>query len=68
MQGPVDGRYFYDIISLSLATTVFTALSTAREKTVTGAVSRVEMALSELSAKRLVQLDDERKAAMVSTT
>ena len=43
------------------------AIITARQKIVTGAVSMVEMALNELSAKRVVQLDDERKAAMVST-
>ena len=39
---------------------------TARQKIVTGAVSMVEMALNELSSKRVVELDDERKAAMVS--
>ena len=42
------------------------AIITARQKIVTGAVSMVEMALNELSAKRVVDLDDERKAAMVS--
>jgi hypothetical protein len=31
-----------------------------------GAVSMVQMALEELSAKQVVALDDERKAAMVS--
>jgi len=31
-----------------------------------GAVSMVEMALAELSAKQVVTLDDERKASMVS--
>ena len=35
-------------------------------KIVHGAVSMVEMALKELSAKQVVDLDDERKAAMVS--
>mgnify|MGYP000488345543 FL=1 len=38
----------------------------AREKIVQGAVSMVDMALAELSAKNVVDLDDERKAAMVS--
>jgi regulator of protease activity HflC (stomatin/prohibitin superfamily) len=38
----------------------------ARQKIVTGAVSMVEMALKELADKHVVQLDDERKAAMVS--
>jgi len=42
------------------------AVITARRKIVTGAVSMVEMALNELSAKDVVHLDDERKAAMVS--
>jgi regulator of protease activity HflC (stomatin/prohibitin superfamily) len=42
------------------------AIIAARQKIVTGAVSMVEMALAELSAKQVVNLDDERKAAMVS--
>ena len=42
------------------------AIISARRKIVTGAVSMVDMALSELSAKAVVTLDDERKAAMVS--
>jgi SPFH domain/Band 7 family protein len=42
------------------------AIITARQKIVTGAVSMVEMALNELSAKQVVNLDDERRAAMVS--
>jgi regulator of protease activity HflC (stomatin/prohibitin superfamily) len=42
------------------------AVIAARRKIVTGAVSMVEMALNELSAKEVVRLDDERKAAMVS--
>ncbi|MEP7182095.1 MAG: SPFH domain-containing protein [Betaproteobacteria bacterium] len=42
------------------------AIISARTKIVTGAVSMVEMALNELSAKKVVDLDDERKAAMVS--
>ena len=41
------------------------AIIAARTKIVHGAVSMVEMALAELSAKRVVELDDERKAAMV---
>jgi hypothetical protein len=41
------------------------AIIAARTKIVTGAVSMVEMALSELSAKKVVDLDDERKATMV---
>ena len=42
------------------------AVIAARQKIVHGAVSMVEMALNELSAKRVVVLDEERKAAMVS--
>ena len=42
------------------------AIIAARRKIVHGAVSMVEMALRELSAKKVVELDDERKAAMVS--
>jgi regulator of protease activity HflC (stomatin/prohibitin superfamily) len=38
----------------------------ARRKIVHGAVSMVEMALTELSAKNVVDLDPERRAAMVS--
>ena len=42
------------------------AIISARTKIVTGAVSMVEMALHELSAKAVVHLDDERKASMVN--
>jgi hypothetical protein len=42
------------------------AVIAARQKIVHGAVSMVEMALNELSEKRVVHLDEERKAAMVS--
>ena len=42
------------------------AVIAARQKIVHGAVSMVEMALNELSAKKVVHLDEERKAAMVS--
>jgi len=42
------------------------AVIAARGKIVTGAVSMVEMALNELSARKVVDLDAERKAAMVS--
>ncbi|MFX5237475.1 SPFH domain-containing protein, partial [Acinetobacter baumannii] len=37
-----------------------------RKKIVHGAVSMVEAALQGLSERRIVELDDERKAAMVS--
>jgi regulator of protease activity HflC (stomatin/prohibitin superfamily) len=42
------------------------AVIAAREKIVHGAVSMVDMALKELADKRVVALDDERRAAMVS--
>lgn len=42
------------------------AVIAARQKIVHGAVSMVEMALRELAEKSVVNLDDERKAAMVS--
>ncbi|MCU0449348.1 MAG: SPFH domain-containing protein [Bernardetiaceae bacterium] len=43
-----------------------TAVVAARKKIVEGAVGMVEMALAELSRKQVVELDDEKRAAMVS--
>ena len=43
-----------------------TAVIAARQKIVEGAVGMVEMALTEISRKAVVHLDEERKAAMVS--
>jgi regulator of protease activity HflC (stomatin/prohibitin superfamily) len=42
------------------------AVVAARKTLVEGAVGMVEMALEQLSAKNVVELDDERRAAMVS--
>jgi regulator of protease activity HflC (stomatin/prohibitin superfamily) len=42
------------------------AVIAARQKIVHGAVSMVEMALKELAEKHVLELDNERKAAMVS--
>jgi len=42
------------------------AIIAARSKIVLGAVSMVEMALKGLSERQIVELDDERRAAMVS--
>ena len=42
------------------------AIIAARQKIVEGAVSMVRMALEKLSVEKIVELDDERKAAMVS--
>jgi regulator of protease activity HflC (stomatin/prohibitin superfamily) len=41
------------------------AVIAARQKIVEGAVGMVEMALTQLSEKHIIELDDERKAAMV---
>jgi hypothetical protein len=42
------------------------AIISARQKIVEGAVGMVEMALTRLSREKIVDLDEERKAAMVS--
>ena len=42
------------------------AVIAARQRIVEGAVGMVEMALEQLSAKQVVELDEERKAQMVS--
>ena len=42
------------------------AVIAARQKIVEGAVSMVKMALDQLSNEQIVELDDERKAQMVS--
>ena len=42
------------------------AIVAARKKIVEGAVGMVEMALEQLQDQRIVDLDEERKAAMVS--
>ena len=42
------------------------AVIAARRKIVTGAVSMVEMALEDFSKNKIVEFDEERKAAMVS--
>ncbi len=42
------------------------AIIAARQRIVDGAVGMVEMALARLSANKVVELDEERKAAMVS--
>ncbi|MBQ8307366.1 MAG: SPFH domain-containing protein, partial [Alistipes sp.] len=42
------------------------AIISAREKIVEGAVSMVKMAIDKLAEDGVVELDEERKAAMVS--
>ena len=58
--------YAQEIANAMLKRQQATAIVAARHKIVEGAVSMVEMALTELSKKQIVDLDDERKAAMVS--
>ena len=58
--------YAQEIANAMLKRQQATAIVAARHKIVEGAVSMVEMALSELSKKNIIDLDDERKAAMVS--
>ncbi len=58
--------YAQEIASAMLQRQQATALIAARKQIVEGAVSIVEMALVRLSEKRIVNLDEERKAAMVS--
>tara|TARA_R110000796_G_scaffold104102_1_gene213828 strand:+ start:214380 stop:215240 length:861 start_codon:yes stop_codon:yes gene_type:complete len=58
--------YAQEIASAMLKRQQATAIVAARHKIVEGAVSMVEMAIDELSKKGVVDLDEERKAAMVS--
>lgn len=58
--------YAAEIAGAMLQRQQATAIVAARTKIVEGAVGMVEMALSMLSEKEIVALDDEKKAAMVS--
>ena len=58
--------YAPEIAAVMLRRQQASAIITAREKIVEGAVSMVKMALDKLSAEKIVELDDEKKAAMVS--
>ena len=58
--------YANEIASAMLKRQQATAIVAARHKIVEGAVSMVEMALHQLNEKELVDLDAERRAAMVS--
>ncbi len=58
--------YANEIASAMLKRQQATAIVAARHKIVQGAVGMVEMALHQLSEKNLVDLDAERRAAMVS--
>ncbi|MBN1819816.1 MAG: SPFH domain-containing protein [Prolixibacteraceae bacterium] len=58
--------YAQEIAQAMLKRQQATAIVAARFKIVEGAVSMVEMALDELSKKQIVELDEEKKATMVS--
>ena len=58
--------YAPEIAAVMLRRQQASAIISAREKIVEGAVSMVKMALTQLSEERVVDLDEERKAAMVS--
>lgn len=58
--------YAQEIANAMLKRQQATAIVAARHKIVEGAVSMVEMALDELGKNQIVDLDEERKAAMVS--
>ena len=58
--------YAPEIAAVMLRRQQADAIISAREKIVEGAVSMVKMAIDKLSADEVVELDEERKAAMVS--
>ncbi|MDD3741478.1 MAG: SPFH domain-containing protein [Bacteroidales bacterium] len=58
--------YAAEIASVMLRRQQAEAIIAAREKIVEGAVSMVELALNKLQEKKVVDLDDDKKATMVS--
>lgn len=58
--------YAPEIAAVMLRRQQASAIISAREKIVEGAVSMVKMALQKLSDEDVVELDDDKKAAMVS--
>ena len=58
--------YSSEIAGAMLRRQQATAIIAARKKIVEGAVSMVEMALEQLSEKNLINLDEDKKATMVS--
>ena len=58
--------YAPEIASAMLQRQQAQAVIAARKQIVEGAVSMVELALAQLSQKNVVELDEERKAQMVS--
>ncbi len=58
--------YAQEIAGAMLQRQQATAIIAARRKIVEGAVGMVEMALHELSTNNIIELDDDKKAAMIS--
>ena len=58
--------YAPEIAAVMLRRQQATAVISAREKIVEGAVSMVNLALNKLKENQIVDLDEEKKAAMVS--
>jgi hypothetical protein len=58
--------YATEIAGAMLQIQQASAIVSARKQIVEGAVGMVEMALEKLSERNVVQLDEERKASMVS--
>lgn len=58
--------YAPEIAAVMLRRQQASAIITAREKIVEGAVTMVKMALDKLSSEDIVELDEDKKAAMVS--
>jgi regulator of protease activity HflC (stomatin/prohibitin superfamily) len=58
--------YAQEIAGAMLQRQQATAIVAARTKIVEGAVGMVDLALKQLSAKHIIDLDDDKKAAMVS--
>jgi regulator of protease activity HflC (stomatin/prohibitin superfamily) len=58
--------YSPEIAAAMLRRQQASAIIAARQKIVEGAVSMVEMALHQLTERKIVEMDEQRKAAMVS--
>ncbi len=58
--------YASEIAGAMLRRQQATAIVAARQKVVEGAVGMVKLALTELKEKEIIELDDEKKASMVS--
>lgn len=58
--------YASEIAGAMLRRQQATAIVAAREKIVEGAVGMVQLALNQLSEKKILELDDDKKATMVS--